>query len=84
MPEHDGWHDTAFLGNDGRMYRWHYCASSDRDTLVSDTPAARIGHTKECAASSARLRAEAERRRRAESVKRLRAVNRLRKETHAR
>jgi hypothetical protein len=82
MPGVDGFHDAAFL-HEGRMLIWHHCIGFDRDTLVSDTPAGRAGHLRECRAAAAKAKRDAERSRTAENARRLREINRLRKEAAA-
>lgn len=59
MPDKNGWHE-AFLA-DGRMYRWHFCASSDTDTLVLDTVEARKLHERECNAVARAAKKKAQR-----------------------
>lgn len=71
MPGPDGWHDEGFF-HDGKMWRWHTCPLSERDTLVHDTPDARAKHERECRARAQTIRSRLRRVAKANQLKGLR------------
>jgi hypothetical protein len=78
MPDLHGWH-TVTTVIESRVYRWHYCAGADRDTLVLDTPGERRQHQRACDQRQQIERERAERERLAAATERLRTINALRR-----